>query len=309
MPVRDGERVLVALSGGGDSVGLLALLVSARPRPDLEVGVLHVHHGLRGADADADAAMARAVAASLGLPFRLSRLRAAPPRGESVEAWAREARYGALERARRSGGWDWVLTAHTLDDQAETLLLRIARGAGLDGLAGILPQSGRVLRPVLGFTGVELRQAAEACGLPWAEDATNRDHRFLRNRMRHEILPVLEQSFPGFTGHLGALARHARLASESRPRAPIAVEAGNTVYFPLGALCSLPEGAAREALRDGLRALKGELSRITERHVAALLALCDARVGATVALPGPWEGVREMGGVRLRPAAPEGGDR
>ena len=296
----DGSRVLVAVSGGGDSVGLLALLLSARPRPDLTLGVAHIHHNLRGHEADRDEAAVKKLAKSLGLPFVRARLRGKPAKGQSVEEWARTGRYEALEGLREKGGWGFVVTAHSLDDQAETVLMRIARGTGLQGLAGIHPVSGRVVRPVLGFTGAQLRQAAELCGLAYLEDSSNADQRFLRNRVRKQVLPALESALPGFSRRLTALAR---LAGEAPP-APspgIAKMEGETVYYECTALSALADGQGLEAIREGLRVARGTLRRITERHLRALWALRLARPGALVALPGSWEGVRERQGVRLRP--------
>ncbi len=302
-PLRDGHRVLVAVSGGGDSVGLLALLMSARPRPDLVLGVAHVHHNLRGSEADRDEAAVAALAKALGLPFCKARLRGKPVRGESTEEWAREGRYAALERLRAKGSWDWVATAHSLDDQAETVLMRIARGTGIAGLSGIHPLSGRVVRPALGLTGAHLRQAAESCGLRWLEDSSNCDHRYLRNRVRQEALPALEAALPGISARLAALAR---LAREARPQAPPAIARleGDAVYYECDALSGLAEGQGLELFREGLRTARGHLRRIAERHLRALWALRTARPGAEVALPGGWSGTREARGIRLAPAAP-----
>lgn len=300
LPLGDGSRVLVAVSGGGDSVGLLALLLSARPRPSLALGVAHIHHNLRGDEADRDEAAVKALARSLGLPFVRAKLRGKPAKGQSVEEWARMGRYEALERLRERGGWEFVVTAHSMDDQAETVLMRIARGTGLQGLSGIRPVSGRVLRPVLGFTGVQLRQAAGLCGLVYLEDSTNSDPRFLRNRIRRQVLPALEQALPGFSKRLAALARLAGDASPA-PSAGIAISEDGTVYYEGKALSALSDGQGLEAIREGLRMARGTLRRVTERHLRALWALRAARPGALVALPGGWEGIRERQGVRLRP--------
>ena len=303
-PLRSGQRVLVAVSGGGDSVGLLALLLSARPRPDMALGVAHVHHNLRGQEADRDEIAAHDLACDLGLPFFCLRLSGGPGRGESVEQWAREQRYEALESLRADEGWDWVATGHSLDDQAETVLMRIARGTGLRGLAGILPVSGRVVRPVLDFSGAQLREAASGCGLRWIEDSTNLDRRFLRNRVRLDALPHLEASLPGVSRRLAALAR---LASLSPPRIPdVAAFHGHTVYYDCEALAALSEGEALEALRDGLRRARGHLLRIGEVHLRAILALRTARLGGTAALPGGWQAVREKKGIRIGPAGATG---
>jgi tRNA(Ile)-lysidine synthase len=246
------------------------------------------------------------LAESLDLPLARARLRGKPAKGQSVEEWGRLGRYAAMERLREKGGWDWVVTAHSLDDQAETVLMRIARGTGLQGLAGIRPQVERVIRPALAFTGAQLRKAAELCGLPYLEDSTNADGRFLRNRIRREILPVIEGALPGFSRRLAALARVAGQAP-SREGPPIASTESGTVYYECAALSALGEGQGLEALRQGLRGVRGDLRRITERHLRALWALREARPGGLVALPGGWVGARERAGIRLRAATPEEG--
>ena len=306
-PIGKGGRLLLAVSGGKDSMGMMALFVSALPRPPLELGVIHVNHALRGAEAKRDADMVQEVARQLGLRFYCVQLRSKPKPGQSVEEWARERRYAAFEKTRREGGWDYVATAHTLDDQAETVLMRIARGTGIGGLSGIHPESGRVLRPVLDFTGDELGEAARLAGLRVVEDSSNLDTRFARNRIRHEVMPVIEKAFPGFKRHLAALARHARFSAAAC--APdIAQRDGEDLYFPLGELRGLAEGEARRQVLRGLALVRGDARRITERHVEALCALSEAPVGARVALPGAWEGVRERSAVRLR-KLPKGGQR
>jgi tRNA(Ile)-lysidine synthetase-like protein len=298
-PIQEGQRVLVAVSGGGDSVGLLALLLSARPRPNLTLGVAHVHHNLRGAEADRDEAAVRALAEALGLPFLHARLRGKPSAGGSVEAWARDGRYAALERLRAKGRWDWIATAHSLDDQAETVLMRIARGTGLEGLAAIRQSAGAVVRPALAFSGAELREAARTCGLRFLEDSTNRDRRFLRNRVRLEIMPAIEADLPGFSRRLAALARLAAEAA-SRRCPEVAVPQGDTLYYSCEVLSQISEAEALGAFRNGLRSLMGHLKRIGEAHLRALWTLRMAKPGGRVDLPGEWEGVREKEGIRLK---------
>ncbi len=302
LPFKDGDGVLVAVSGGGDSMGLLALLLSARPRPGLTLGMAHVHHNLRGEEADRDAEAVAAAAKAMGLPFFMRKLPGKPARGQSTEEWAREGRYGALEAMRVRGGWDWVATAHTLDDQAETVLMRIARGTGIQGLAGIHPVAGRVVRPVLTFSGHQLREAAAACGLLWLEDSTNRDLRYLRNRVRHEVLPSLESALPGISRRLAALARLAREAAPLQVPKIAALQAG-TLYYDAEALEGLGEGQALEAFRGGIREARGHLRGITERHLRALWALRALAPGGIVALPGGWEGTRDKDGIRIGPAS------
>jgi tRNA(Ile)-lysidine synthase len=279
---------------------MLALFLSLEGRPELAFGVAHVHHNLRGAEADRDEAFVHDLTASLELPFFSLRLSGEPGRGESLEEWAREKRYAALESLRADEGYDWVVTAHQMEDQAETLLMRIARGTGPDGLAGIRSVSGCLVRPLLDFSGAELREAAAGCGLPFVEDSSNRDRRFLRNRLRLEALPALEKALPGFTRGMAALARRVFTAPPSPEAAEIAVLEGDTLYYPCGALINLGLPSGLAALRRGLRRMRGDLRRISERHLSALWALAGAVQGARVALPGGWEGVREKGGLRVR---------
>lgn len=278
---------------------MLALFLSARPRPDLHLGLAHVDHGLRGEEGAADALWVSELAGTLGLPLSVSGLEGAPPRGKSREEWAREGRYDALEAARARGGWDLVATAHSADDQAETVLLRIGRGSGLRGLAGILPLAGKVVRPVLGLSGRELRGAARECGLGWREDATNGDLAMPRNHLRHEVLPRIEGALPRFSHHLAALA------SEAASLAPqefgnVATLEGGEVYYSAEVLRSLGREGAVAALREGLKAARGDLRRMGRAHYEALWSLLGSPPGATADLPLGWQGLREKAGLRLR---------
>ena len=217
--LRRGDRVLVALSGGPDSVALLRLLRELEAAGELSVaGVAHLNHGLRDA-ANGDEEFCRTLAAELGLAFRCDlidvRARAARLR-TSLEDAGRQARYELFERVATELGADVIATGHTRDDQAETFLLRLLRGAGPRGLAGIHPRSGRVVRPLLDVGRDELRAYLAALGQPFREDESNRDLTIPRNRIRHELLPVLTRDFsPGITD---VLAREAEIARQDEDR-------------------------------------------------------------------------------------------
>ena len=210
-----GDGVAVAVSGGADSLALLhALRALAGPRR-WRLAVVTVDHGLRPGSA-ADAAFVADHAKALGLPARvctltpgdLARHRPAGPEGA-----ARAARYEALWAATHELGCPWLATGHTLDDQAETVLLQLLRGAGPDGLAAMAVRTGRLLRPLLGVRRAETRACCAAAGLAWREDPTNAGDGPLRNRVRHHLLPLLEELRPGATQ---ALARTAALAADER---------------------------------------------------------------------------------------------
>jgi tRNA(Ile)-lysidine synthase len=208
-------RVLVGLSGGADSVALTVLLRDLAASGGLVLaGAAHVHHGLRPS-ADRDAEFCRAFAARLGLPLAVERadVRGVAAReGRSLEDTARRLRYLLLARAAERLGADRVAVAHTLDDQAETVLLRLARGAGLTGAAGIRPRRGQVVRPLLGVARAELRAELAARGETWVEDESNADLANPRNRVRHRVLPELDQVLGAPVAP--ALARAAALAGE-----------------------------------------------------------------------------------------------
>ncbi len=210
-----GERVGVAVSGGADSLALLhALRTLAGPR-GWALEVLTVDHGLYPGSA-ADAGFVCRHAAALGLPARLCRLDRAEldaHRAAGPEGAARAARYAALERLAGEGGCGWIATGHTLDDQAETVVLQLLRGAGTNGLAGMAVVSGNLLRPLLGVRRAETRACCAVLGLAWRSDPANADQRLLRNAVRQRVLPLLEELRPGAAA---ALARTAALARDER---------------------------------------------------------------------------------------------
>ncbi|HZD17973.1 MAG TPA: tRNA lysidine(34) synthetase TilS [Actinomycetota bacterium] len=188
-----GETVVVAVSGGPDSVCLLHALVDLRRLLRVRLEVFHMDHGLR-AGSDADAAYVRRTAERLRLPFRLSRAQGGPTPGASVEDWARQVRYRALALAMRDAGASKGATAHTLDDQAETVILGLLRGGGLDALAGIPPVHGDVVRPLLEVTRDEVEAFYRAKHLRPRTDPTNRDTRLLRNAVRLKAMPALRRA-------------------------------------------------------------------------------------------------------------------
>jgi tRNA(Ile)-lysidine synthase len=210
-----GDGIAVAVSGGADSLALLHALRTLAVRRGWRLRVATVDHGIRP-DSAADAAFVVEHAKALGLQADL--LRIAPAelealRGEGPEGAARAARYRALSEAAARAGCRFVATGHTLDDQAETVLLQLLRGAGPDGLAGMAPRDGWLLRPLLGVRRDQTRACCRALGLGWREDASNADQRLLRNAVRLRALPLLEELRPGSTG---TLARTAELARAER---------------------------------------------------------------------------------------------
>jgi tRNA(Ile)-lysidine synthase len=288
-----GDHVLVGVSGGPDSVALLHALVLVRPEYNLRLTVCHVHHGLRP-EADRDAAFVETLAARFGCAGRVVRVTVPHGAGLSPEEAARNVRHAALARVARETGAGRIALGHTADDQVESVFMRILEGAGPRGLAGIPVRRGRVVRPLLEVDRAAVRAHLELHGLESVEDATNRDTKFLRNRVRHELLPLLTaQTGLRVPAALRRVARASREAVEAldtlvRPRLD-----GQLVATPVGwrlalaAVSGLPVGAQKAALRMALVEVAAACvgSGLRAAHLAGLSALLDARTGARVRLP------------------------
>ncbi len=219
--LRPGDRVCCAISGGADSTALLLLLHAANALPKNALGVglsaVHVNHQLRGAESDGDQAFVEELCGRLGVPLHVrvvdTNARAARNR-ETLEEAARNLRYEAFGALLAEGSATHIVTAHTLDDQAETVLMKLLRGAWLEGLAAISPTlelpGGKVLRPLLGVRRDELRRYMTEAKQAWREDSSNADEAFTRNRLRHTVLPALREENPSIDQTLANLAELAR---------------------------------------------------------------------------------------------------
>ncbi|MGH7314151.1 MAG: tRNA lysidine(34) synthetase TilS, partial [Candidatus Rokuibacteriota bacterium] len=183
-----GETVLVAVSGGADSTALLYLLTHLAPPWGLRLHGLHVDHGLReGSEREAEAV--QRLGQRVGVPVDVARVTVSP-RG-SLEEAARAARYAALEAHADRLGAQRIAVGHTADDQVETVVMRLLEGAGVRGLAAIPPVRGRIIRPLIAVRRAALVAVLEKAGIGWIEDPSNLDMKFVRNRIRHELLPLL----------------------------------------------------------------------------------------------------------------------
>jgi tRNA(Ile)-lysidine synthase len=212
--IAPGQRILVAVSGGADSVALLHVLHTLSPELQLQLEVMHVHHGLRGDEADADAEFVRGFAQSLGVPFHLARIdvRAAVVAGGlSIQEAARHARLAALEQQARASGCQRVALGHHMDDQAETVLMRVIRGTGIHGLGAIPPLRGDLyVRPLLDVRRQEIEAYCAEHRLPYRHDSSNDKWIYRRNRIRHELMPLLAGYNPRVVPALARLADAAR---------------------------------------------------------------------------------------------------
>jgi len=271
-------RLAVGVSGGADSVALLRALHEQAAPLGLVLHAAHLHHGLRGAEADADLEFVRELAAQLGVPFHESRVDAAAEAArasESIEEAGRRLRYQWFRRLLIETPLDAVATAHTHDDQAETVLGKFLRGAWTEGLSGIHPvvefPEGRILRPLLETTRSQIEAYLRSLNQSWREDGSNLDAAFTRNRIRHELLPLLETWNPRLREHLAQMAELARDEEawwqvELARIAPQILLAGKPVR---GGGRASGEGLALDVVR--LTALAPALQRRLLRHAAGRL--------------------------------------
>jgi len=301
-----GQRVVVGLSGGADSVALLDVMAAVSRHRGFTVVAAHLDHALRP-DSARDAAFCRDLCAALGVPFRTARKDVAARRraeGGGLEEAARGERHAFLRRVKEEEGASWIVLAHTRDDQAETVLLRLLRGAGGLGLSAMRPRAGDLLRPMLALSRRHVLDHLAARSLAWREDPSNADVSIVRNRVRHELIPYLERHFnPAVREALARLA--ALLAEESDVLASVA---GDDV-LTLEALRSVPRAVARLTVRRALQGAGG-LRGVGLKHVDAILDLAAtaAPSGHRVALPGGREAVFHFDQVRITrrraPSAP-----
>ena len=267
-----GGRVWVAVSAGGDSVALAVILADVALGADWSVaGLFHLNHRLRGAEADADERFCETLATDLELPMQVQRVDvAARARADrtSIETAGHRVRYEWFEGLTAGGTADRVATAHTMDDLAETVLLRITRGAGPTGLAGIRPRAGSVIRPLLDTRRGELRAFLRARGVPHREDATNHDPAVLRNRIRHRVLPVLEaECSPAVVAALARAAAIARADADWIDAAVAAAPPDITQEAGSAAVEIDAAGLAAEPLALARRLARGALERAGSRRI------------------------------------------
>ena len=318
--IRAGDRLAVAVSGGADSVALLCLLLELRAELGIVLSVAHVNHKLRGEEADEDERFVAKLARQHGLELHACE---APVNGKrssgkssgvtsGIEAAARELRYGFFRQLAREGRVTKIATAHTLDDQAETVLLRIFRGTGIRGLSGIHPRIvfeeqghafGELVRPLLSFRRAALQEFLRERGQNWREDSSNRDTAFLRNRVRHRLLPMIGEEFgEAAIEHMGELAEIARAEEEHWERAHPEIRgqgggaetrlAASLPGLAVAPLLTLPLAAQRRLVRVWLEMNAPNLT-ISFRLIEEALELARGApnrgaAGKKVELPGGW---------------------
>ncbi|MDI3312535.1 MAG: tRNA lysidine(34) synthetase TilS, partial [Thermoanaerobacterium sp.] len=196
--IEKGDKIVIGVSGGPDSICLLNLLLEMKEKYELKLYVVHVNHMLRGADADSDALFVKNVCKGINIPFFLFKedvRKYAEEKGLSEEAAGREIRYNAFSEVLKKVGGDKIAIAHNKNDVAETILLNILRGAGTAGLVGIKPVNGYIIRPLIRTTRDEILDYLTSKDLGYVIDATNKEDVYRRNRIRLKLIPFIEENF------------------------------------------------------------------------------------------------------------------
>lgn len=296
-----GSRVLCAVSGGVDSMCLLHLLSQ---REELSLVCAHFNHQLRGEESDRDEAFVREICKQWNIPLTVGRgdVEAFARREKlSLEEAGRTLRYAFLYQAAEEELCDWIATAHNAEDNAETLLLHLLRGSGLNGLTGISPQRGKLVRPLLTTSRKEIEAYLIQHDIPHREDSTNADDAYTRNRVRHQLLPLLEEMNPGFVrrltsaiprlradnDYLNDLARQLLTKTEHRE---------DGLVLPAALLSQAPAPVASRAVRLLLAQAAGGNWDCSAAHLEAVLELCrSSSPSAQVSLPHGLTARREYG--------------
>ncbi len=322
-----GTTILCAVSGGADSVCLLHQLTLLRLERPFTLLAAHYNHHLRGQESDRDEAFVRdfvrRYCGEIPPDRDGSGVRVLPPvqlivgsgdvaaearrRKLGVEETAREMRYDFLRETARRTGADFIATAHNADDNAETLLLHLLRGTGLRGLGGIPPRRDNLIRPLLHTTRAEIQDYLRIHQLPHVEDSTNQTDDCLRNRVRHQVMPLLEQLAPGFTRRsVPALARlradEDLLTAQARELTALARPEGAALRLPASCIAQAPDPLAVRAVRCLIAQLNGGDQDCAAVHLKSVTALC--RSGAPsgqVHLPYGLLARREYGDLVLTP--------
>jgi tRNA(Ile)-lysidine synthase len=307
--IRAGDRLAAAVSGGADSVALLCLLLELQTELGIVLSVAHVNHKLRGDESDEDERFVAELARQHGLELHIREAPVEGKNGSGIEAAARDLRYGFFRQLAREGRIAKIATAHTLDDQAETVLLRIFRGAGIRGLAGIHPRIvfedqgrvfGEVVRPLLGFRRAALQGFLRERGQSWREDSSNQDIAFLRNRVRHRLLPIIGEEFgEAAIEHIGELAEIARAEEEQW-----SVASGQwpvqPASLPVGPLLAFPLAAQRRLVCAWMEMNAPDLS-VSFRLIEDALELAGGPAGGKVEMPSGWNLRRGRHDLLLEP--------
>jgi tRNA(Ile)-lysidine synthase len=303
-----GDKVLIGVSGGADSVALLHLMVTLRPVMDLQLAVAHLNHGLRAASSDREAVFVKELSNKHNLLFHCEKIELDPHQG-ALEERGRRARYRFYRRLLHEHGYDKLALGHQADDNAESVLLHLLRGSGIRGLSGIPPKRDRVIvRPLIETSRSDIKAYLKCNGIAHVEDASNYDVRFQRNRIRHQLIPLLEREYnPNIRITLNRLAGLCRdeqtwLNTKLQPMLQRVLIDSGSQWLELRAdsLLDAPPSVQRRLIRMALRSWIGDLKRMGLDHIDAVIDLIHHHsAGSRLSLPRHIVAERTIDGLRF----------
>ena len=321
--LKAGDKVLCGVSGGADSICMLHGLYRLREKLGFELAAAHYNHNLRGAESDHDQAFVEQFVSLCCGQQRCSDGRLLPAvelyvgsgnvkeeskrRASGLEETAREMRYAFFRETAQNCGANRIAVAHTADDNVETVLLHLGRGSGLQGMGGIVPKRQDLIRPLLSTTRNQVEAYLQVQGLPHVEDHSNADVTFARNRIRHQVTPVLEELYPGFALRMVDTVRRLRqdedcLSAIARERLSDAVPEDGMCRLPAARIAQAPNSIAIRMVRQLLSALNGGDERYTARHLESVVELCrSGDPSGQVNLPFGLMARREYDWLRILP--------
>ena len=296
--LKHGETILIGLSGGPDSVALLHALDALQASLQFNLTAAHLNHRLRGAEANRDEAFVRRLCADRGIDLTVERAGGLTPTTPNLEERARDRRHRFLHRVAKRSGAEHIALAHHADDQAETVLMRLLRGAGATGLSAMAEAGpAQLIRPLLRVDRSAIMDYLRLIGAEWVTDSSNHSPNFLRNRIRLELMPLIEREYaPGIGPRLTALAEEMRALDRhitTAAQQAIAARRDGDRLIVAG-FKDLDPVLAHALIREYLRGRLGDLRHLTRKHIVAINELCaGSNPGGRVALPGGRSAHRE----------------
>jgi tRNA(Ile)-lysidine synthetase, N-terminal domain/tRNA(Ile)-lysidine synthetase, C-terminal domain len=308
--LQKGDRIVLGVSGGADSVALLRLLSKQREVLDLTLFVVHINHGIRGSEAKRDEDFVRNICIQLGVDFTSKTFnvpKIAKDMGVTEEECGRHLRYAEFNHCLKANNATKIAVAHNLNDQAETLIMRLCRGTGLTGLSGIAPVRDNILRPLIECTREDIEKYLHSLNQPYCTDSTNLKEDYARNKIRLSLLPYMQKEINA--GVINNLAKTAELLSaedkyiEEQAALAYAVAVkkttDNAVYLSVEDLEKMPEVILRRVIRKGFRVFRRDIKDLTLKHITMVTQLLNAGTGKKIDLVQGLGAQREYEFIKL----------
>ncbi|MDD3498443.1 MAG: tRNA lysidine(34) synthetase TilS [Candidatus Moranbacteria bacterium] len=280
-----GSKIIVGVSGGPDSVCLLDILTMLKKRNNFEILIAHVNYGLRGGDSDKDEIFVKKLAQKYGLELEI--LNAEKESGKNpTENFLRDIRYDFFEKLRRKNNFDLIAVAHNMDDQAETVLMRLIRGSGLQGLGSIRPKNNCIIRPLINISREEIIGYLKKNNLRYRTDKTNKENKFLRNKVRNKLIPYLEKNYnPSIKKTLAGLAEsvsddyHFISRSADKAGEKIVSKKKYSVEMSVREILKLHHSLQRQVIRNSILKIRESLADVESRHIEEILKIARSHKG------------------------------